>query len=150
MSSSQWQAYLQTYNEQRKLEKYQQERKLSKPNTTRFTVMLYAGLLIMILAGFAVLLFALSPFALWTNTLFFILYLICIAESFGRLLGIKIVECYQHYATEETRRKCKCVPSCSEYAIICLKKFELFHALYKIRRRLFVICKGFDYIIDNP
>ena len=37
-----------------------------------------------------------------------------------------------------------------EYAILCLKKYELIHALLKIRKRLFVTCKGSDYIIDDP
>ena len=45
---------------------------------------------------------------------------------------------------------CRFYPSCSEYAILCLKKYELIYALFKIRTRLFVTCKGFDYIMDDP
>lgn len=150
MSSPQWQAYLRTYYEQRRLEKYQQERALPKPQTTKLTVVLYVVLLLVILVGFAILLFVFSPLELWADTLAFISCIICVVELYGRRLAIKIVECYQHYAPEATRRRCKCVPSCSEYAIICLKKYELIYALSKIRKRLFVTCKGFDYIIDNP
>lgn len=150
MGSPEWQAYLQAYHEQQRLERYQQERVLPRPKTTKLTVVLYvAGLLAMLFGG-AVTLLAASPLPMWLNVLLSVLYIICVAELYGRLLGIKIVECYQHYASEETRRKCKCVPSCSEYAILCLKKYELIYSLVKIRKRLFVTCKGFDYIIDNP
>lgn len=150
MGSSQWEAYLKAYHEQKSLEAYQQRRPLPKPETTKLTVAMYLGLLIVILIGLSWLLFVFSPLQAWANALIFLLLLICLAESYGRLLGIKIVECYQHYAPEETRRKCKCVPSCSEYAILCLKKYELIYALQKIRKRLFITCKGFDYILDDP
>ena len=61
---------------------------------------------------------------------------IVFSDFYLRFLGIKAVECYQHYAKEETRRKCLCVPSCSEYAILCLKKYELIKALLKIKKRI--------------
>lgn len=149
MHSLDWQDYLRAYEEQKRLEQHQQVRTLPRPKTTKITVVLHVALLLAIQVCLAVVLFVCSPLERWINTLVFILW-ICVTESYGRLLGIKLVECYQHYAAEETRRKCKCVPSCSEYAIICLKKYELIYALLKIRRRLFVTCKGFDYIIDNP
>lgn len=138
------------YRAKAALEEYQLNRILSKPETTKLTVAMYLGLLIAILFGFSWLLFVLSPLQVWAKALLLILFLICLAETCGRLVGIKIVECYQHYAPEETRRRCKCVPSCSEYAILCLKKYELVYALRKIRKRLYITCKGFDYIIDEP
>lgn len=150
MPSPEWQAYLQTYHTQKRLEKYQQERKLPRPKTTKLTVGLYTALLLMILGGLIILLFFFSSMPLWANTVVFALCVICAAESLGRLLSIRIVECYQHYAPETTRRKCKCIPSCSEYAILCLKKHTLIRALCKIRKRLLVTCQGFDYIIDDP
>jgi len=113
-------------------------------------VVLYTALLLMILTAFYGMLWGLLSLKLWLQILVSVLFMICITEFYGRLLGIKIVECYQHYASEATRRKCKCVPSCSEYAILCLKKYELIYALLKILKRLFVTCKGFDYIIDDP
>ena len=67
-----------------------------------------------------------------------------------RPLGIVFVKCYQHHASEERRRRCLCKPTCSEYAILCLKKYIFFYALYKIYKRLFVTCKGEDYKIDMP
>ena len=149
MSSLEWEEYLASYYEQKRLERYQQERILAKPKTTKLTVVIHMVGVI----GFSVsvvALFALFSLQIWASILASVLSVLGIMESYGRFLGIKIVECYQHYAPEATRRKCKCVPSCSEYAILCLKKYELFYALWKIRKRLFVTCKGFDYIIDNP
>ena len=150
MSSSVWQAHLQAYQEQIRLEEYQRKRTLLRPKTTKFTVAVHGTLLLVLAVGFVVALALLSPLDVWLNILISVLYIIGVTETYGRLLGIKIVECYQHYATEATRRKCKCVPSCSEYAILCLKKYELIRALRKIRKRLFVTCKGFDYILDEP
>jgi len=149
MSRKEWDKYLKYYNEQKRLEEYQQKRKLSRPKTTKLSIAIYTILLLIILIG-GIRLFLLSVFSPWGNILIFIGYIICIIELYGRFFAIKIVECYQHYASEEKRRRCKCIPSCSEYAILCLKKCEFVFALFKIRKRLFVTCKGFDYIIDNP
>ena len=44
-------------------------------------------------------------------------------EFFIRFFGIKLIECYQHYAADEVRRNCRCLPSCSEYSILVLKKY---------------------------
>lgn len=149
MAASPWQIHLAYYQQQQKLEQYQQQRILPKPKTTRFTVALHATFLnIAVLC--AVLLPVFTSLEIWIKLTLSIFCTIGILELYGRFLCIKIVECYQHYAPETVRRKCKCVPSCSEYAILCLKKYELVHGLLKIRKRLFVTCKGFDYIIDNP
>ena len=67
-----------------------------------------------------------------------------------RLLGLVAVKCYQHHASEERRRRCLCKPTCSEYAISCLKKYVFIYAAIKIYKRLFVTCKGVDYKIDWP
>ena len=62
---------------------------------------------------------------------------------------ISAVEVYQHYATEETRRRCTLMPSCSEYTLLALKKYNVFKALYKTYIRLTKECKG-NYKIDYP
>ena len=142
--------YLNAYNEQIRLEKYQQERILPRPKTTKLTVALYVVLLLVIILSCVLILLSVFSLVWWMNILISLLYIVCISETYVRLLLIKLVECYQHYASDEKRRSCKCVPSCSEYAILCLKKYELIYALLKIRKRLFVTCKGFDYIIDDP
>ena len=67
-----------------------------------------------------------------------------------RPLGVVFVKCYQRHASETRRRRCLCMPTCSEYAILCFKKHIFFHAIFKIRKRLLVTCKGNDYKIDWP
>lgn len=150
VSTSQWERFLESYYERERLEEYQKNRILARPKTTKITVAVYLVILLVIIFGGGIGMFGISTLECWASILSFVLYIIGVAESFCRLVAIKIVECYQHYASEATRRKCKCVPSCSEYAILCLKKYELIYALLKIRKRLFVTCKGFDYILDNP
>ncbi len=149
MSSMQWEEYLKYYNEQKRLEEYQQKRKLPRPKTTKITVVLHVALFFMILLIFLMLI-DLFDFEIWISIVASSIYIVGVIEFYGRFIVIKSVECYQHYASDEKRRRCKCVPSCSEYAILCLKKYELVCALLKIRKRLFVTCKGFDYIIDIP
>ena len=150
MRSSQWQEYLDSYYEQKRLEEYQKTRVLAKPNTTKTTVAIYLIIWFGLVFIGAVGVFSVLHLKVWLDILILFFYVILVFETYGRLVSIKIIECYQHYASEERRRKCKCIPSCSEYAIICFKKYEMVYALVKIRRRLFVTCQGFDYIIDKP
>ena len=56
---------------------------------------------------------------------------------------------YQHYAGEKVRRRCLCIPSCSENAILCLRRYPLIWALMKIRKRLYKTCKE-EYKLDFP
>jgi len=79
-------------------------------------------------------------------TSFFFLYFEIVLKQFC----IKAVECYQHYAKESTRRRCICVPSCSEYAILSLKKYCFLKAIFKIRNRLKYTCLGLEYVEDYP
>lgn len=150
MSSSAWQTHLDAYFEQLRLEEFQKTRKLPRPKTTKLTIALYVLLLLVAIVSFIFILVVFSPYGNATKLSIGAVFIVCVAETYGRLLAVKVVECYQHYASDATRRKCMCVPSCSEYAIMCLKKHELIYSLIKIRKRLFVTCKGFDYIIDNP
>ncbi len=68
----------------------------------------------------------------------------------ARLTCIKLVECYQHYASEDRRRRCLCMPTCSEYALVVLKKKPLPLSLLKIRKRLFKTCRDGNYQKDFP
>lgn len=63
---------------------------------------------------------------------------------------ILCIRCYQHYASENIRRSCLCKPTCSEYAIIVIKKYCLIKALVLIYIRLFKTCTGKIYKIDFP
>ena len=60
------------------------------------------------------------------------------------------IEVYQHYAPDRIRRRCLCMPTCSEYAIACLQKYTLFTAVRKIYIRLVKTCRGTEYHIDEP
>lgn len=63
---------------------------------------------------------------------------------------ILCIRCYQHYAPESIRRSCLCKPTCSEYAIIVIKKHCIIKALLLIYIRLFKTCTGKIYKIDFP
>jgi putative component of membrane protein insertase Oxa1/YidC/SpoIIIJ protein YidD len=62
---------------------------------------------------------------------------------------ILLIELYQHYATEPMRRRCTLMPSCSEYALLAIEKYNVVKALYKTYVRLTRRCKG-GYLIDYP
>ena len=72
--------------------------------------------------------------------------LLCTAKP----LLILCIRCYQHYAPEPLRRSCLCKPTCSEYAIIVIKRYCLIKALVLIYIRLFRTCTGKIYKIDFP
>lgn len=60
-----------------------------------------------------------------------ILFLITLRFSF-----IWFVRLYQHYAKSETRLRCCMTPSCSEYAILALKKYGAIWGGIKTFKRL--------------
>lgn len=128
---------------------YQNQRVIPRPKTKYIDVIAWSLLYLLIIALCVILNIVIEQPFYYEIPISIAVYSL-ISEFSLRFIGIKTVECYQHYAKEITRRKCLCVPSCSEYAILCLKKYELIHALLKIRKRLFVTCKGFEYKIDNP
>lgn len=138
------------YVKQRKLERFVNQRGLHKPKTKKWQVALLT-----LLTPFLLLCAVLFSFHLQICGIYkwitLVISLFFIFEWHIRFCLIQTVKCYQHYAKEKTRRRCMCVPSCSEYAILCLKKiFPLFIALIKIRRRLYKTCKGGDYRLDFP
>jgi putative component of membrane protein insertase Oxa1/YidC/SpoIIIJ protein YidD len=63
---------------------------------------------------------------------------------------VMVIELYQRYAPEETRRKCTLMPSCSEYAILALYKHGVIVGLYKTHVRLTRACRGGEYRVDYP
>ena len=73
-----------------------------------------------------------------------------IVLCFGlKKICIVAIEIYQHYASEEVRRRCTLMPSCSEYALLALHKYNVIKALHKIIIRLGNKCNGI-YKIDYP
>ena len=63
---------------------------------------------------------------------------------------IGAIQLYQHYAPEEIRRRCLFMPTCSEYAIMAVRKYGGVIGLYKSYYRLMYLCKGNIYKINYP
>lgn len=68
----------------------------------------------------------------------------------GRWWAVLFVLLYQRYAPEATRRKCKCKPSCSEYALVAFRRYGLVWGGYKVFIRLTRTCRGSRYVVDYP
>ena len=137
--------------EQQELVNYCVNRKLVRPNTNSIKAIKYLLLLelVSLISAFAIarlLVFVdiSYDFALLHLSLTIILFLV-----FSKRFLILFVELYQHYASEERRRKCTLKPSCSEYAILALKKYGVIKACIRIYIRLFKKCNGI-YKIDYP
>ena len=136
------------YKKQRKLEQFVCKRTLERPNTKKWHVIVWFSAVPFLL--FCAVLISLQFTAL-NRYLVLMLLILSTWELYIRFCLIQSVKCYQHYAKEETRRRCTCVPSCSEYAVLCLKSpFPLAIALIKIRIRLYKTCNGEDYKLDFP
>ncbi len=138
----------QEYRLQKRLERYQQIRPLPKPKTTYTSLIVAIVCFLLTTAiGIVVLVKNSGAVAVWLPiTLIYPIF----SDFYIRFVLITAVKCYQHYAKEERRRKCLCVPSCSQYAIAVLKRNFLLFAIFKIRKRLFQTCQGDDYKIDLP
>lgn len=149
MGKSEFQILLDYQEQQMNLFRYQRMRELPRPKTKKIDVAIIILLYIFLIAICVVLNCVVKAPILYEIIISVFVYAL-ITEFLLKCIGIKVVECYQHYATEETRRKCLCIPSCSEYAILCFKKFELIYALIKIRKRLFITCRGDEFIVDPP
>ena len=138
------------YLKQRRLEQFVCQRELNRPSTKKHQVVILFSISLLLILCAIVFSLSLSITGIY-KFLVFIVLLIFIFEIYIRFCLIQTIKCYQHYAKEKTRKRCMCVPSCSEYAIICLEKiFPLVIALIKIRTRLYKTCKGEDYKLDFP
>ena len=135
--------------EQQEVRSYIMNRPIIRPKTNAFTIIM----LVLLYGGFCFLAAYLSVLLFCVETHIVLLYLLSYAAGFifiARCLCIKLIECYQRYAKDETRRKCLCMPTCSEYAIIVLQTKPFVIAIYKIMKRLFRTCKGGIYKKDTP
>ncbi len=142
--------YRKEYKKQAKLEKFVNSRILVRPKVKKWQVTACFVTLPFLLASI-VYLFIIFKFDLWYRIAYLMAAIVLLVELYLRICLILIVKRYQASAKEETRKRCKCVPSCSEFAILSLKKiFPLLLALLKIRKRLFKTCNGDGYKIDFP
>ena len=84
------------------------------------------------------------------NFLYSLLVFILLGLILLKSAVIGCVKLYQHYADESIRRKCLIMPTCSEYAIIAIKKYGVIVGSYKTFRRLTRTCRGNVYHTDFP
>ncbi len=70
--------------------------------------------------------------------------------SASRLVIAGLVKLYQHYASDEIRRNCLLMPTCSEYCLLAMKKYGTLVGCIKTVHRLFHTCKGETYREDWP
>lgn len=87
---------------------------------------------------------------IWFDFIFFIFIFILTAICCLKNAVIGCIRLYQHYAPEEIRRRCLFKPTCSEYAILVIKRNGLIIGLLKTYIRLFKKCRGNIYRIDYP
>lgn len=138
------------YKRQKRLEEIVTNRVLNRPKIKKWQVVAIFTILPFLLWGSIFLGVIIKTQVVYKFLLAFSLFLLVI-ESYLRICLVAAVKCYQHYAKEETRKTCKCIPSCSEYAIMCLKTiYPLAIALLKICKRLYVTCNGEEYKVDFP
>lgn len=138
------------YKRQKMLEQIVLKRARKRPTTPKW----YLALLLAFVPLFifcAIYLYTILQIAFVLKLLVAFFVILLTVEIYFRYCLIQAVKCYQHYAKDETRKRCLCIPSCSEYAIISLKRiFPLIIALIKIKNRLYVTCDGQEYKVDFP
>ena len=132
--------------------KYVMQRPLYRPNITYFKA---AEIIFFTICGVEVLaiascfIFCSFGFSFKKTTYLLVFSLTSLAIG-ARWLAILAVKLYQHYANEKIRRRCLLKPTCSEYAIIVLKKYGFVIGSIKIWLRLNYKCRGNVYYIDEP
>lgn len=120
---------------------------LSRPYINLKKVMCIVGLLVVVAVAISYALCLLADFSfLITFELITNVILLCSAKAVLRLM----VQCYQRYASEDTRRQCSCMPSCSEYALLALDKYVWPKALWMTWRRVTHTCSMTGYHVDFP
>ena len=82
--------------------------------------------------------------------LFTLSFLLLCSVFCARFAMIGAIRLYQHYAHEDIRRRCLFKPTCSEYAILALRKYGVIIGGIKAADRLFRRCAGNIYRIDYP
>ena len=138
--------------EQELVRKYVLERPLYRPPVTyckAFLLFFVSALCLTVVSIFAFLLFRLFGIAV-NKKLFFAVFYSAGFAIFARWLGVLGIRLYQHYAPEEVRRRCLLKPTCSEYAVIVIKKYGLLIGGIKTWIRLNYKCRGDVYYIDEP
>ena len=138
--------------EQELVRQYVLGRPLYRPPITYPKVALWILVIILVSIGFSILLhkvlFVLGFF--FPKLLYYLSFFIIELLVLLRPLAITLIKLYQHYAPEEVRRLCLLKPTCSEYAILAIKKYGTIIGTIKTWRRLKYYCRGDVYYIDEP
>ncbi len=138
--------------EQEFVRKYVMERPLYRPSITylkAFLLVFIVMLCVFLLSLIGMVLLHSLGFSL--NKKFYFLNFFCvILIVLARWFAILCIRLYQHYAPEEVRRRCLLKPTCSEYAIIVIKKYGFLIGGIKTWLRLNYKCRGNVYYIDEP
>jgi putative component of membrane protein insertase Oxa1/YidC/SpoIIIJ protein YidD len=133
---------------------YVNERELVRPNTNVKTALI-SVLLFLLVSGVLVGLVYLVLISVGVSDsipLFFLCVTVVVLELLFCLkyAVIGTVKLYQHYAPEEIRRRCLFMPTCSEYAILAVRKYGCVVGLCKTYYRLVFLCTGNVYSIHYP
>ena len=134
--------------EQADIREYVQRRAYHHPKTNVCTLLPMLAAYLILPAALAWLLvwpFSLDCIGLVVALCYLVLWLLL-----PNYLLVTCVSCYQHYASVDVRRTCLCKPTCSEYAILVLRKSPFPIAAVRIAKRLFVTCRGTAYKLDPP
>lgn len=127
---------------------YVLNRPLTRPSTTIWApITLF---LAVIVTGIGVGLFISTIIKCQHTAAFIVGFTLFLLLCLTKPLLILCILCYQHYAPDHLRRSCLCKPTCSEYAILVLKKYCIIKALVLIYIRLFKTCSGKVFLIDTP
>lgn len=139
-------------------EQYRRYHSLARPSITwgtaiiRVVSVLFLSLLISLILFFGLSAYKVIEWDTFPLNYFLRLYayVICgVCLLLLKYILLTSIELYQHYASEQTRRKCVCMPSCSVYASMALKKYNIFKAIRLIFDRLSKCC-GTVCFIEYP
>ena len=141
-----------TDEERELVRKYVIERELYRPPITYFKVFIIIlstilGEILITWLGFHQIV---QKYYITKKTIYLIISILVFFIIDGRFFAILLIKLYQHYAPEGIRRRCLLKPTCSEFAIIVIKKYGLLIGGIKTWIRLNYKCRGNVYYIDEP
>lgn len=141
-----------TDEERELVRKYVIERELYRPPITYFKVFIIIlstilGEILITWLGFHQIV---KKYYITKKTIYLIISILVFFIIDGRFFAILCIKLYQHYAPESMRRRCLLKPTCSEFAIIVIKKYGLLIGGIKTWIRLNYKCRGNVYYIDEP
>lgn len=128
---------------------YVLERPLVRPNTSYRKAAFYVSLFLAVNSGITILLYYLLrwlgvssflPQVIWAfyteHHIAFVILLTLLQFLVGGIIVLKpmmigAIRLYQRYAPESVRRRCLFKPTCSEYAILAIKKYGVIRGGYK-------------------